>query len=105
MAVVIFSFIAYELGVEKLRKIAKKKEKKIPIQFEPIFYHSPMCESIAGIFQTKNEEILKLATYFKLFRSLLLQQIGNVWHKDLMEILLFSFVIHYTYVGNAVERN
>ena len=71
MAVAIFSFIAHELGVEKLRKIAEKK-KNFPSIWAYI-YHSPMCESIAGIFQMKNdEEILKLATYFKIFRSLLL---------------------------------
>ena len=54
MAAAIFSFIAHELGEEKLRKIAEKKEKKFPSIWAYI-YHYPMCESFARIFQMKND--------------------------------------------------
>ena len=46
----------------------KEREKNFSLIWAYI-YHSPISESIAGIFQMKNdEEILKLATYFKIFR-------------------------------------
>ena len=56
------------------------EREKSPLQFTAYIYHSPMYESIAGIFSNKNDqEIFKLATLLVIENPLFFMQIIWQW--------------------------
>ena len=73
-----FLIITHEIGVEKSRKIAQKKEENFP--FNLSLYSSQFNVRVnQWIFQAKNDqEILKLAMLLMIGNPLFLMQIGNI---------------------------
>ena len=74
-----FLIITHELGVEKSREIAQKKEENFPFNLSLYSSQSNVRVNHRIFFQMKNDqEILKLATLLMIGNPLFLMQIGNI---------------------------